>query len=130
MRKFTRMACLGLLALAAHAAAQTSGTRTELSRVDLAGAPGMEVVTSIAEYKKGEEVVRHFHHGLETGYVIQGTTVQVPGKEPTQIPTGRPIFNLRDVVHAGYVVVGETSLKLFTVHIVDKGKPLYDTSAK
>jgi hypothetical protein len=28
------------------------------------------------------------------------------------------------VLHAQ--IVGDTSLKLFTVHIVDKGKPLYD----
>jgi hypothetical protein len=28
----------------------------------------------------------------------------------------------------GFKVVGDTSLKLFTVHIVDKGKPLYDYS--
>jgi hypothetical protein len=34
-------------------------------------------------------------------------------------------LNLRDVNHAGFRVVGDTSLKLFTVHIVDKGKPLY-----
>ena len=35
-------------------------------------------------------------------------------------------MNLRDGRHAGFVVVGDTPLKLFTVHVVDKGKPLYD----
>jgi hypothetical protein len=54
--------------------------------------------------------------------------VQLPGKEPMPLATGLTLLNLRDVRHAGFKVVGETSLKLFTVHVVDKGKPLYDYS--
>jgi hypothetical protein len=46
------------------------------------------------------------------------------------MPTGAAILNLRDVVHGGFVVVSDQPLKLFTVHIVDKGKPLYDTDVK
>jgi len=34
--------------------------------------------------------------------------------------------NLRDVEHGGWTVVGDTPLKVFTVHVVDKGKPLYE----
>lgn len=130
MRRIHRIVFVGLLAFAGIAQAQSSGNRVEVSRVDLSGAPGMEVVSSISEYKKGEELPRHFHHGVEAGYVIQGTTVQAPGREPMQLTTGRPILNLRDVAHAGYVVVGDTPLRLFTVHVVDKGKPLYDTNVK
>lgn len=110
------------------ASAQDAGPRKELKRVDLSGAPGMEVVTSMSEYKTGEEVVAHFHHGVEAGYIMQGTMIQMQGKDPVMLTTGAPISNLRDVRHGGYKVVGETPLKLFTVHIVDKGKPLYDTS--
>jgi quercetin dioxygenase-like cupin family protein len=100
--------------------------RTELKRVDLSGAPGMEVVTSIVEIKPGGSVIRHVHHGVETGIVLQGAMVQLPGKEPTKMETGAPILNLRDVPHGGFTVVGDTTLRLLTVHIVDKGKPLYD----
>src|SRR5260221_7168686 len=100
--------------------------RKEMKRADLSGAPGMEVISSITEYKKGDEVPRHLHHGVETGYVLQGSMVQLPGKEPTLLETGSPILNLRDVPHAGFKVVGGQPLKLFTVHIVDKDKPLYD----
>jgi hypothetical protein len=51
--------------------------------------------------------------------------VQVPGQAPREMKTGDPIQNLRDAVHGGFKVVsGE--LILFTVHSVDKGKPLYD----
>jgi hypothetical protein len=42
------------------------------------------------------------------------------------LTTGAPILNLRDVVHGGFKVVGPGNLILFTVHTVDKGKPLYD----
>jgi quercetin dioxygenase-like cupin family protein len=113
-------------AFSAAAFAQDSPQRKELKRADLSGAPGMEVISSVSEYKPGEELGRHIHHGIESGYVLQGAMVQAPGKEPMMLPTGAPILNLRDVPHGGFKVVGTTSLKFFTVHVVDKGKPLYD----
>ena len=100
--------------------------RQELKRADLTTSPNMEVITSISEIKKGEIIPRHYHHGIETGYVLQGTMVQLPGQAPTMMQTGSPIMNLRDVPHAGFTVVGDQPLKLLTVHIVDKGKPLYE----
>jgi quercetin dioxygenase-like cupin family protein len=109
--------------------AQTTGDspqRVEQKRTDLTGAPDMEVIASIAEYKPGEGIELHIHHGIEAAYVLQGATVQIPGKEPRQLPTGATLMNLRDVKHAGFTIVGDTSLKVFTVHVVDKGKPLYD----
>jgi hypothetical protein len=39
-------------------------------------------------------------------------------------PAGQAGVNVRDVPHAGYKVVGDKPLKLLTVHIVDKGKPM------
>ena len=86
----------------------------------------MEVIASVSEYKKGDLVPRHTHHGIEAAYVVQGTMVQLPGKEPMMLETGAPVMNLRDVPHAGFTIVGDQNFKIFTVHIVDKGKPLYD----
>lgn len=105
-----------------------SPQRVEQKRADLSGAPGMEVIASTAEYKPGDTIRRHFHHGIEALYVVQGASVQYPGKEPQMLATGATVMYLRDVKHAGFTVVGDTSLKLVTVHIVDKGKPLYDYS--
>jgi quercetin dioxygenase-like cupin family protein len=105
-----------------------SPQRVEQKRTDLSGAPGMEVIASTAEYRPGDVTKRHFHHGVEMAYVVQGARVQAPGKEAMMLETGTTIMNLRDVKHGGLKVVGDTSLKLFTVHIVDKGKPLYDPS--
>ena len=109
------------------ALAQDSPARKELKREDLTGAPGMEVINSISELKPGDVLAPHFHHGIEAGYVIQGGMVQLPGKDPMALPSGAPIMNLRNVAHGGWKVVGDTTIRLFTVHIVDKGKPLYDT---
>ena len=87
----------------------------------------MEVIASTAEYRPGDTIDVHFHHGVEAAYVLQGAQVH-PGKDPNTLPTGATLMNLRDVRHGGSKVVGDTSLKLFTVHVVDKGKPLYDYS--
>jgi quercetin dioxygenase-like cupin family protein len=114
------------VAIAATAAAQDLPQRKELRRVDLTGAQNMEVVSSVSTFKPGDEFPRHLHHGVEAGYVVQGAMVQLPGQAPTMMQTGAPILNLRDAVHGGFKVVGPGELILFTVHTVDKGKPLYD----
>ena len=108
--------------------ATDSPQRVELKRADLSGAAGMEVIASVAEYKPGDTLDAHFHHGVEAVYVVQGATIHAAGKEPVPLATGSAAMNLREVVHGGFKVVGETPLKLFTVHVVDKGKPLYDRS--
>ena len=121
------------LGVATGLVAQTnsdSPQRVEQKRADLSGAPGMEVIASTAEYMPGEGIELHLHHGVEAAYVVQGARVQAPGQEARMIATGATILNLRDVKHGGFKVVGDSPLKLFTVHIVDKGKPLYDTARK
>lgn len=103
-----------------------SAQRIEKNRTDLTGASNMEVISSIGEYKPGDSIDLHRHHGIEAAYVVQGASVQASGKNPMSLPTGATLMNLRDVSHGGFKVVGDQSLKLFTVHIVDKDKPLYD----
>lgn len=122
------MAAAWLAVAGAGVATVSSDTasRTELKRAELSGAPGMEVISSISLYATGEELPRHFHHGIESGYVLEGALVQFPGKPPVMLATGTAILNLRDVPHGGFKVVGTGPLKLFTVHVVDKGKPLYE----
>jgi quercetin dioxygenase-like cupin family protein len=109
--------------------AQTPGDipqRHEEKRSDLAGAPGMEVVESFTTFKKGEYLPSHFHHGIEAALIVQGSMIQVGDKPATMQETGTVLLNQRDARHGGYKVVGDTPLKIFAVHIVDKGKPLYD----
>lgn len=122
-------ATLFSLGLATGLVAQTltdSPNRKEHKRADLSGAPNMEVIASIVEIKPGESSSLHTHHGVEAFHVLQGASVQSPGQEPTVLATGFTSLNLRDVRHGAFKVVGDTSLKLLTVHVVDKDKPLYD----
>ena len=125
---FATLAVLGSGVL--PVSAQDATTRKELRRTDLSGAPGMEVILSISELKPGDELVEHFHHGVEMGYVLEGGMVEPPGKPAFALVTGASIMSLRDVPHAGFKVVGDKTIKLLTVHIVDKGKPLYDRVKK
>lgn len=134
MRLLTRLAAIGagsLLCIGSFAAQLgDSPNRTELHRADLSGAPGMEVIASIVRVKPGESTPRHSHHGIESAYVVHGALVQYPGQPPQMLKTGSSIFNLRDVVHSGFKVVGPDTLVIYTVHVVDKGKPLYEPAAK
>ncbi|HMI95316.1 MAG TPA: hypothetical protein VK479_02315 [Micropepsaceae bacterium] len=123
---FVVASAVALTIVAGAAQAQDLPQRKEMRRVDLSGAPGMEVVSSVSTFQPGDEFPRHLHHGVELGIVIQGTMVQLPGQAPTMMATGAPIQNLRDAVHGGFKVIGPGNLILFTVHSVDKGKPLYD----
>lgn len=121
-------AALFSLGVATTLLAQTAADslqRVEQHRADLSGADNMEVIVSTAEYQPGESIGRHAHHGLEALYVIQGASIQTPGKDLKTLPTGATGLNLRNTMHAGFTVAGNTSLKLFTVHIVDQNKPLY-----
>jgi quercetin dioxygenase-like cupin family protein len=97
---------------------------TILKRVDLPGT-NMEIIMGIVEVQPGTTIPRHFHYGEEVSYVLEGTMIQLPGKEPQMQAAGTPIHNAREVVHGGAKVVGDKPLKILTTHTVDKGKPLY-----
>ena len=134
MKKVTRnFAITALVVIAIGAAplwAQELAGRKELRRTGLEGSPGMEVGLSVVELKPGDEMPAHFHHGVETGYVLEGGMVEMPGKAATAMPEGAPILNERGVVHGGFKVVGDKTVKLVSVHVVDKGRPLYDWVGK
>ena len=107
--------------MASTAFAQTN--RTVLKRGDLTGTD-KEIVISVLEVPPGSSIERHTHPGEEAVYVLDGATLQWPDGKEVPRPTGEAGIIVRDVPHAGYKVVGDKSLKLLTVHIVDKGKPM------
>jgi quercetin dioxygenase-like cupin family protein len=113
-------------ALICVAQAQDSAGRKELKRSDLTGTT-MEVVLSISETQPGETLSRHLHHGEEAFYVLEGATAELPDGKQISLATGAAAINVREVAHGGFKIVGDKTLKLLTVHVVDKGKPLYDT---
>jgi quercetin dioxygenase-like cupin family protein len=114
----------GALVLALPLLAQAQDVkRTEIQRHDLTGTQ-MEVIEAIVEAPPGALLPRHYHNGEEAFYVIEGASVQSPDGKTTVLATGSSGLNVREVPHAGWKVVGDKTLKLLTVHVVDKGKPL------
>jgi quercetin dioxygenase-like cupin family protein len=123
------VAAVAAAAFVCLAHAQDSPNRKEMKRVDLTGTK-MEVILSTGEYKPGDTIPRHIHHGEEAFYVLEGATVETPDGKRIELATGSGSINLRDVAHGGFKVVGDKPLKIVTVHIVDKGLPLYDAPPK
>ncbi len=100
--------------------------RSEQQRTDLSGTANFEVIASILEVRPGESSRLHTHHGVEAYHVLQGAMVEPAGREVTTLATGFTGLNLRGVEHGAFTVRGDTALKLLTVHVVEKDKPLYD----
>ena len=114
---------LSLWFLAAHS--QEPQSRKELKRAELTGT-NMEVVESVIKVKPGEALVLHIHHGEEAFYVLDGATIELPDGKQMPFPAGTAGINRRDVPHGALKVVGDKTLRYLTVHVVDKGMPLYD----
>ncbi|MFJ7439670.1 cupin domain-containing protein [Methylorubrum thiocyanatum] len=98
--------------------------RTELSRAPVSGVEGKEIVVQLVEFPVGATSPRHFHNGEEVFYVLEGGTISVPGKGEQDRVAGQHGINLRGVPHAGYTVAGDKTIKILSVYVVDKDKPL------
>jgi quercetin dioxygenase-like cupin family protein len=98
-------------------------TRDELRRADLTG-KDMDVIVTIVTVPPGENLPRHIHPGEEVVYVLDGAMLELSDGSQRQFPTGAATINTRNVPHAGFKVAGDKALKMLTVHIVDKGKPV------
>ena len=100
--------------------------RTELGRSPVSGDDTKEIIMQLVEFSPGAMSPRHFHNGEESFYVIEGGTVQVAGKEPKERLAGERGINQRGVPHAGYTVIGDKTIKILSIYVVDKGKPLQE----
>src|SRR5215471_5742053 len=81
-------------------------------------------VVGTVEVSPGGSGVLHTHPGEEAYYVIDGATVVLLDGKQINIEPGIAKINVRDVPHGALKVTGDKTLKLLTVHIVDKGKPM------
>jgi quercetin dioxygenase-like cupin family protein len=115
------LAFIGLLA-STTAFAQSS-KRTELAKGDLTG-KDMDIIVSTVEVPPGASGVMHTHPGEEAYYVIDGATATLPDGKQITFEPGVAKINVRGMPHGAFTVTGDKTLKLLTVHIVDKGKPM------
>lgn len=120
MRKLVLASSFAMLIGTAHA---QGITRDELKRADLTG-KDMDVIVTVVTVPPGENLPKHIHPGEEVVYVLEGATLELPDGSKRQFPTGAATLNVRNVPHAGFKVGGDKALKMLTVHIVDKGKPV------
>jgi quercetin dioxygenase-like cupin family protein len=109
--------------------AQQSGiTRTELTRVDVPASTTHEAVMAIAEIAPGASSGRHFHHGVELGYVLSGSlVVEHPDGSTATYSQGQAFKNPISEVHNGKNT-GTVPVKILAVYIVEKGKPLAEAA--
>jgi quercetin dioxygenase-like cupin family protein len=102
--------------------------RTELGRSPVSGDPSREIVMQLVEIPPGATSRRHFHNGEEAFYVLEGGVAQSTGQGSKERPAGEHGINRRGVPHAGYTVVGDRTVRILSVYVVDKGKPLQEAA--
>lgn len=98
--------------------------RTDIIRSAVSDSPGKEIIVQLVEFPPGVHSPRHFHNGEEVFYVLEGGTVEVPGRGALKREAGVYGINQREVPHAGYTVTGDKIIKILSVYVVDKDKDL------
>ena len=84
----------------------------------------MQVFVSVLEAPPAAFLAQHTHLGEEAVFALECAMVEIPGRAAALLPTGVTSVDVRDVPRAGFAVVGDRTLKLLNVHVVDKGKPV------
>jgi quercetin dioxygenase-like cupin family protein len=127
MANARRLGLLGLLCFVIGVLVVDTGfaqqpKTTRLKQADLTGT-NMEMFVSILEVPPGATIRRHTHKGEEVVQVLEGAMIENYEQTQEMWETGATFINVRDVPHGGYKVIGDKTLKLLTVHVLDKGSP-------
>ena len=116
-------ACLTLFLAATATLAQAPGIkRTLLQRIDIGN--NMEVIVGLAEIAPGGGTGRHSHFGVETGYVVAGSSVLTIDGEPALALNAGESYKIESGKIHDAKAVGDAPAKVLAVYIVEKGKPL------
>lgn len=112
-----------LVGAAAGAQEAPSGIkRTPLQKVDFP--EGHTTVTGLAEIAPGASAGRHTHPGIETGYVLEGTTIlSIDGQPDLVLEAGQSYLIPAGAVHDARPG-GDQPVKVLGVYIIERGKPL------
>lgn len=111
----------------AFAGQQPAIKRTVLERQDDPASSKYEAVMGISEIPPGGTSGKHRHPGIELAYVLDGAVELVhEGKPPITVKAGEATMNPLGGIHTA-TNRGTTPVKILTVYIVEKGKPLAET---
>lgn len=118
-------AALASAALSFAAVAQTSGIkRTMMQRTDLQGPEPKECLLGSAEIPSGSSSGKHYHHGIEAGYIVEGEAeILVEGEAPKRVKTGESFLIPARRPHDARNT-GSGPVKVIATYVVEKGKPL------
>jgi quercetin dioxygenase-like cupin family protein len=110
--------------LAFAAQQQPAIKRTILQRQDDPASPKYEAIMGISEIPPGGTSGKHRHPGIELAYVLEGSVeLTHEGKPPVIVKAGEPTMNTVGGIHTA-TNRGTVPVKILTVYIVEKGKPL------
>jgi quercetin dioxygenase-like cupin family protein len=111
--------------LASGAGAQNAPTglkRTILKRID-GPAAGYETVDVKVELEPGTAIARHTHPGIESSYIISGSTELTIDGEGTKTYNAGDAFQVPvGVPHGGKN--GDQPTVIAATYVIEKGKPL------
>jgi len=116
---------LYLIAFACTGAAfaqQAGIKRTPLQKAEFPD--GFVSVSGIAEIPAGGSAGRHSHPGVELGYIMEGEADLILDGKPAQHLKAGDSYQIPVGAIHDAKVSGDKPLKVLTVYIVDKSKPL------
>ena len=113
------------------ASAQASGMSAKpLLRTTLSDDTSKDTVMLAVEIAAGGTTGRHYHHGDEYAFVLQGTLeLAADGRETRRVTAGDAFHNPRGLIHEAKNA-GDTPVRLHVVFVVDKGKPIIEPVAR
>jgi quercetin dioxygenase-like cupin family protein len=127
-RGFTSCALCAVTGFAATAAetqqpAATPGVkRTILQQID-GPVDGYVTIIVMAEIEAGAQVARHTHPGIESTFIIEGSSeLSVDGQAARMVKAGEGLQVPANTPHS--VKNGDAKTRLVANYIVEKGKPL------
>ena len=111
------------------ALAQNAGIkRAILHRADVLQTAPQEAVFGTAELAPGSSIGKHFHHGVEMGYVAAGEIeLMVEGEDPKRVRAGESYRIEAGKAHDARNTGAVPALAVAT-WVVDKGKPLAEAA--
>ena len=116
-------AVTGFLASGADAQNAPNGLkRTILKRID-GPAPGYETVDVKVEIEPGATIARHTHPGVESSYIVSGSTeLTIDGEGTKTFSAGEAFQVAPGTPHSGKN--GDQPTVIAATYVVEKGKPL------
>jgi len=122
-------AALGLLGGRLLSAQDQLKSGTELKRIDVPGAKGMEAILVLREVPSGAESSKHTQSGAEIVYILDGSvTLEVAGKPPQNLKAGEVFTTTAGEVHNVKNASPDAPATALAFYIAKKGARLEDLS--